>query len=98
MQTSPRKTLSDASLIKDYLGFLSFADCPTQAGRAASYLSITGSKVTVEFEIICRRLRRRVLEAVARERHGEAGVRIIRLLLEVGKMDEKQVRQRLGIL
>jgi len=28
---------------------------------------------------------------VARERHGDDGVRILRLLLDTGKMDEKQV-------
>jgi DNA-directed RNA polymerase III subunit RPC3 len=32
-----------------------------------------------------------VLEAVARERHGDDGVRIVRLLLDIRKMDEKQV-------
>jgi DNA-directed RNA polymerase III subunit RPC3 len=32
-----------------------------------------------------------VLEAVTRERHGDDGVRILRLLLNTGKMDEKQV-------
>jgi hypothetical protein len=47
--------------------------------------------VQVEFEIIATRLRRRVLEGVARERHGDDGVRILRLLLDTGKMDEKQV-------
>ena len=69
---------------------LSSADSPTQAGRAASFMSLAGSKVQVEFEVVCRRLRRRVLEAVARERHGDEGVRILRLLLDTGKMDEKQ--------
>ena len=33
-----------------------------------------------------------MLEAVTRERHGDDGVRILRLLLDTGKMDEKQVR------
>lgn len=71
---------------------LSSADNPTPAGRATTFLSLVGSKVQVEFEIICRRLRRRVLEAVTRERHGDGGVRLLRLLLDVGKMDEKQVK------
>ena len=55
-------------------------------------MSFGSSKVQVEFDIISRRLRRRVLEAVTRERHGDDGVRILRLLLDAGKMDEKQVR------
>lgn len=80
------------TLLKDYLGILASADNPTPAGRAASFVSVSGSKVQVEFEIVGRRLRRRVLEAVTRERHGDEGVRVVRLLLESGKMDEKQVR------
>ena len=79
------------SLLNDYIGMLSSADSPTQAGRATSFMSLAGSKVQVEFEVVCRRLRRRVLEAVAREKHGDEGVRILRLLLDTGKMDEKQV-------
>jgi len=41
----------------------------------------------------CRRLQRRLLEFVARDQHGAEGVRILRLLLNTGKMDEKRVRQ-----
>lgn len=82
---------STMALIKEYLGLLSSADNPTPAGRAASFVSFNSSKVQVEFEIIARRLRQRVLEALARERYGDEGVRIIRLLLTMGKIDEKQV-------
>lgn len=88
--TSSRKP-SNVSLVKDYIGMLASVDNPTPAGRTASFLSLAGPKVQVEFEIVCRRLRSRVLEAVTRERHGEDGVRILRLLLDTGKMDEKQV-------
>lgn len=88
----PSRKASNISLFKDYIGMLSSADNPTPAGKAASFVSMVGSKVQVEFEIVCRRLRRRVLEAVTRERHGDDGVRILRLLLDTGKMDEKQVR------
>jgi hypothetical protein len=86
------KSPSNTACIKDYLGMLSCADNPTPAGRAAAFLSFGSSKVQVEFETICKRLRRRVLESVTRERHGAEGVRILRLLLDTGKMDEKQVR------
>ena len=85
------KKPSTITLLKDYLGILAAADNPTPAGRAASFVSMNGSKVQVEFEIVGRRLRRRVLEAITRERHGDEGVRIVRLLLDTGKMDEKQV-------
>jgi DNA-directed RNA polymerase III subunit RPC3 len=90
------KKATNASLIKDYLGMLSSADNPTATGRAASFVSFGPSKIQIEFEIVCRRLRRGVLESVTRERHGVAGVRILRLLLETGKMDEKQVRLSIG--
>lgn len=85
------KNPSNIACIKDYLGMLACADNPTPAGRAAAFLSYGSSKVQVEFETICKRLRRRVLESVTRERHGAEGVRILRLLLDTGKMDEKQV-------
>src|SRR5712691_6160463 len=81
----------DITLVKAYLSMLAFVDNPTPAGKAASFISFIGSKVYVEFEIIATRLRRRVLEAVTRERHGDEGVRVLRLLLDCGKADEKQV-------
>ncbi|KAL0947320.1 hypothetical protein HGRIS_013439 [Hohenbuehelia grisea] len=88
---SSSKKLSAVEYLKDYLGMLSAADNPTPAGRAASFVSFTSQKVQVECEIVCRRLRQRVLEAITREKHGDDAVRIIRLLLETGKMDEKQI-------
>lgn len=91
--TSSKKPSTMAAL-KEYLGMFASADNPTPVGRAASFISFGGStsgKVFVEYEIVCRRLRRRVLEAVARERYGDEAVRIIRLLLENGKMGGDQV-------
>ena len=41
--------------------------------------------------MIGRRLRRHVLEASAREKHGANGLRVVRLLLGSGKLDDKQV-------
>ncbi|KAF6765012.1 RNA polymerase III subunit RPC82 helix-turn-helix domain-containing protein [Ephemerocybe angulata] len=87
----PSKKVSAGTCVKDYLGMLSSADNPTPAGKAAAFISFGSSKVQVEFETISRRLRRQVLEAVTREKHGSEGVRILRLLLGTGKMDEKQI-------
>lgn len=84
------KKTSNSTCIKDYLGMLSSADNPTPTGKAGSFVSFGASKVQVEFETVGRRLRRRVLESITRERHGVEGVRILRLLLDTGKMDEKQ--------
>ncbi|KAI0693743.1 hypothetical protein BC835DRAFT_1406684 [Cytidiella melzeri] len=85
------KNASQISLVRDYCGILASADNPTPVGRASSFLSVNGSKVQVEFEIVMTRLRRRILEAITRERHGDEGVRIVSLLLSTGKMDEKQI-------
>nr|GAT44919.1 predicted protein [Mycena chlorophos] len=85
------KNPTNSACIKEYIGILSGADNPTPAGRNGVFLSFNSGKVHVEFETICRRLRRRVLKSVTRERHGVEGVRILRLLLDTGKMDEKQI-------
>jgi len=79
-------------LLKEYLGMLASADNPSPGGKAASFVSLSESKVQVEFDIIHRRLQLQALETACRDRHGNEGVRVMRLLLETGKMDEKQVR------
>ncbi|KAK7043743.1 RNA polymerase III subunit C82 [Paramarasmius palmivorus] len=96
---SGSKKPSPAACVKEYLGMLSNADNPTQSGREAAFITFTsksgggsgGSKVQVDFEVVARRLRRRLLEDVTREKHGTEGVRIVRLLLSSGKMDEKAI-------
>lgn len=85
------KRPSHATCIKEYLEMLSCNDNPTPAGKAASFISLSSSKVQVEFDVVGRRLRRHILESVTREKHGNEGVRILRLLMETGKMDDKQV-------
>jgi DNA-directed RNA polymerase III subunit RPC3 len=85
------KKAPKSTYVKEYLGMLSSADNPTPIGKAGSFISFGGSKVQIEFEVVIHRLRRRVLEFVTRERHGPEGVRILRLLLDTGKMDEKHV-------
>lgn len=85
---------STSTFLKEYIAILACADNPTPEGRASSFVSVGGGgsgKVQVEYEIICRRLRQRVLEAVARERYGDDAVRIIRILLAMNKIDEKHV-------
>lgn len=93
--TSSSSRPSTMVLLKEFLGLLSSADNPTLAGRDGSFISFNNAKVQVEFEIIAKRLRQQVLEALTRERHGDEGVRIIRLLLKMGKIDEKQVSTHL---
>ncbi|KAH8107162.1 hypothetical protein BXZ70DRAFT_916661 [Cristinia sonorae] len=85
------KKASHMTMLKDYVGILASADNPTPSGQASSFVSFSGSKVQVEFAIIRHRLKRRVIEAVVRERYGEDAVRIVRLLLDTGKMEEKLI-------
>ncbi|KAL1683541.1 RNA polymerase III subunit RPC82-domain-containing protein [Schizophyllum commune] len=81
---------SKSTCTKHYLDLLACADNPTPTGRACAFLSY-GSKIQAEFGLIGRRLRRHVLEASAREKHGANGLRVVRLLLGSGKLDDKQV-------
>jgi len=85
------KKVPMSTYVKDYSGMLSAADNPSSEGRCASFISYSSSKIQVEFEIIARRLRRNIVETIAREKHGPEGARIVRLLLTTGKLDEKQV-------
>lgn len=87
----PKHNPSHMELLKEYLGMLASADNPSPSGKAASFITLSGSKVQVEFHIIHRRLQLQALEAACRDRHGNEGVRVMRLLLETGKMDEKQI-------
>ncbi|KAE9395033.1 hypothetical protein BT96DRAFT_886046 [Gymnopus androsaceus JB14] len=95
---SSSRTMSSGTCIKEYLGLLSNADNPTPVGRTGAFLEFSsksggggGGKVQVVFDVVAKRLRRKILEGVARERHGLEGVRIVRLLMDTGKLDEKQI-------
>ncbi|KAJ3778575.1 RNA polymerase III subunit RPC82 helix-turn-helix domain-containing protein [Lentinula raphanica] len=93
---SSSKPMSSGSCIKEYLGILSCADNPTSNGRAGAFLEFStkgggSGKVQVLFDVIARRLRRQIVEGVAREKHGAEGVRVVRLLMDSGKLDEKQI-------
>jgi len=85
------KKPSHMAMLKDVMGILASADNPTPVGLASCFVSLNGAKVQVEFGIIRNRLQRRLIEAVARERFGEDAVRIIKLLLDTGKMEEKLI-------
>ena len=90
-----------ADLMRDYIAILSTMDNPTAAGRAAAFIS-TGpgggaGKVQVEFENIYHRLRLSVLEGYIRERWGPLAVRVTRILVELGNVDEKHFT-KVGLL
>lgn len=90
----PKHKKSTMVMIKDYLGMLAEADNPTAAGRAAAFVSFFGNtagKVQVEFETISSRLRRQMIESIAREQYGDNAVRVMRFLLDTGKMPADRV-------
>ncbi|KAH7107752.1 RNA polymerase III subunit RPC82-domain-containing protein [Auriculariales sp. MPI-PUGE-AT-0066] len=93
LATSASKSSSTTTLVKEFVGILSAADNPTPAGIAGAFLSTSATvgKVQVEYDTIHRRLRRRVLEGVVRERFGEDSVRLVRILMDTGKMDDKHL-------
>lgn len=83
--------------VKDYIALLCNDDNHTPAGLASAFLApVSGGgggsgRVTVEFDRIGRRLKQRVYESNVRERFGDDAVKVIRILMDKGKMDEKHV-------
>lgn len=85
--------------VKEYVDVLCAADNPSENGRVSAYLALTmgaggggGKRVVVEYEGIARRLRASVLDGTVRDKWGTAGIRIIRILRDCGKLDSEQVR------
>lgn len=86
--------------MKDYLTILCNSDNDTAVGATSAFMAPAGTgggggsgRVTVEYEVIGRRLKLRVFESNVRERYGDEAVKVVRILLDKGKMDEKHVRQ-----
>ncbi|KAG8947303.1 RNA polymerase III subunit C82 [Tulasnella sp. 424] len=83
--------------VKDYIALLCNDDNHTPAGLASAFLApVSGGgggsgRVTVEFDRIGRRLKQRVYESNVRERFGDDAVKVIRILMDKGKMDEKHL-------
>jgi len=76
------------------------ADNATPKGKANAFLSSPSSsssaaggnvKVQVEFQAIYRQMKLAVLDGYVRERWGMWALRIVRILLSMGKMEEKQL-------
>lgn len=86
---------SNASLLKEYISMLSTSDTLSPSSVSSSFLSSgsTGmsSKVQVDFIGIYRKLKLAVLEGYVRERWGPLAVRIVKILLAMGMMDERQL-------
>lgn len=83
--------------MKEYVNILCAADNPSIAGRAGAFMTMTmagGSstrRVAVEYELIAKRLRVQVLDNLVRDKWGTAGLRILSILRDCGKLDGEQV-------
>ena len=86
-------------LIQSFCALLAAEDNPTAMGLMSQFISKTKSSrdssgsYAVEFEVVCRRLKRRVLDAVVRERWGDDAARVMTVVLKHEKMDEKHVSE-----
>lgn len=85
--------------VRDYIQILTNAedeDSPT--GRASAFMAkVTGGgggegRVTVEFEVIGKRLKLKTFEDAIKDRFGHDAIKVVRILLQMGKLDEKHVR------
>lgn len=84
--------------VKEYVNILCAADNPSIAGRAGAFMSLTmgggasSKRVAVEYDLIAKRLRALVLDNLVRDKWGIAGLRILNILRDCGKLDGEQVR------
>jgi DNA-directed RNA polymerase III subunit RPC3 len=84
--------------VKEYVNILCATDNPSIAGKAAAFMSLTISggasskRVAVEYDLIAKRLRALVLDNLVRDKWGIAGLRILNILRDCGKLDGEQVR------
>ncbi|KAG8763337.1 RNA polymerase III subunit C82, partial [Serendipita sp. 397] len=79
---------SQGGMAKPFLTYSSSSGGTTTVGGGTGSGS---SKVHVEFGGVYRRLKQAVLDGYIRERWGLLAVRVVRILLSMGKMDEKQL-------
>lgn len=86
---------------KEYVNILCAADNPSIAGRNSAFCTLTMSgnssskRVTVEYELIAKRLRATVLDNLVVDKWGTAGLRIVNILRNCGKLDSEQVRPKI---
>lgn len=106
MRANGLKSMSDRyDLLKEYAGVLSEADYTHAETHAQTRFltpeggsltsSATGARVgqsfVVEYRNVGRKLKRKVLIDVVEQQFGSSGVRIINILFDKGKLEEKHV-------
>ncbi|KAI8373043.1 uncharacterized protein BYT42DRAFT_594851 [Radiomyces spectabilis] len=90
---NPGKKPSFQEAVKGYITLLKM----DQAGFIKSKDERGANHFSINFAKLRETTKRKLLEALIRERYGVATCRIVRILIEKGKLDESQV-QKLGML
>lgn len=95
-----KKTPSRTEFLSEYAAILSCQDDISPNARRLRFLAPVGtaggggrgsSSYTIEYENIASRAKRAVLRAVVDERFGSSATRIMNILLDKGKLEEKHV-------
>lgn len=96
------KSANDQTRVaQELVSVLCVTDNSSFSGRQNAFMTSGGGglpikKVQIEYEIIGKRLRLRVFESFVRERlGGDEAVKVVRILLSMGKLNEEQVCGRL---
>lgn len=89
----PKKSPSLQETVRGYITLLKV----DQAGFVKSKDERGANQFAVNFEKLRGSMKRRVMEGLVREKYGVATCRILRILIERGKLDESQV-QKLAML
>ncbi|KAF8319501.1 RNA polymerase III subunit RPC82 helix-turn-helix domain-containing protein [Cantharellus anzutake] len=89
-----------AAYAKEYINVLCATDNPTTAGHASAFAAFTDGansssmsqrRIQVEYEMIAKLMRKDVYLTFVRQAYGSYAVRIVNILLEKGKTDEKAI-------
>ncbi|TIA91612.1 hypothetical protein E3P99_01028 [Wallemia hederae] len=94
-----RKEHDKARLMTEYCSILSSQDFPGPAGASTRFLQKGGDsrEYMVCYETICARIKRSLVDSLVREQFGNVAARIINIVLEKGKLEEKHI-STLGLL
>ncbi|EOR02769.1 hypothetical protein E3P92_01914 [Wallemia ichthyophaga] len=86
-------------LITEYCQILSSQDFPGPAGASTRFLQKAGTskEYQVCYETVCARIKRSLVDSLVREQFGNEAARIINIVLEKGKLEEKHI-STLGLL
>ncbi|CAI2179211.1 3301_t:CDS:10 [Funneliformis geosporum] len=85
---SARRGVTREILIKQYLDYLMEND---DANILRKKDENTGGNYTIRYHEVCESLKKEIFEDVIMEKYGFKGMRIVRILCEKGKLDEKAI-------